>query len=220
MQIHQLFRLVMTLSVVFMPVVGPVMGPVARDGSADAQDSAGARKPAAGEGQAEAPEKAAFSDQRPAVVAGDGDRREAEPQRRLYRGRVVLAQEALKERGIQVAEEMKNQAVLETPDGQLIPIAADWRGRAFFQDKRLRKRPVELVGYRRPGIPWLQVLIIYVINDDGQREVMDYWCDICAIPMYEIKDCECCQGPIRLRLQPAKLPDYLKPENEPADKTR
>jgi len=137
---------------------------------------------------------------------------EAEPEapRRLYRGKVVLAQEALKNRGIKVAEEMKEQAVLETPDGDLIPIAADWRGRAFFQDKRLRNRRVDLVGYQRPGIPWLQVLIIYVINEQGEREVMDYWCDICAIPMYEIKDCECCQGPIRLRFQPGKLPDYLE----------
>ena len=135
---------------------------------------------------------------------------EAEPPRKLYRGKVVLAQEALKKRGIKVADEMKDQAVLETLDGRLLPIAADWRGRAFFQDKRLRNRRVDLVGYQRPGIPWLQVLIIYVINDKGEREVMDYWCDICAIPMYEIKDCECCQGPIRLRFEPGKLPDYLK----------
>ncbi len=135
---------------------------------------------------------------------------EAEPPRKLYRGKVVLAQEALKKRGIKVADEMKDQAVLETLDGRLLPIAADWRGRAFFQDKRLRDRRVDLVGYQRPGIPWLQVLIIYVVNDKGEREVMDYWCDICAIPMYEIKDCECCQGPIRLRFEPGKLPDYLK----------
>ncbi|MBI1310532.1 hypothetical protein GC176_04425 [bacterium] len=142
---------------------------------------------------------------------------DAEPPRRLYQGKVVLAQEALKQRGIKVGDEMKNQAVLETLNGDLIPIAADWRGRAFFQDKRLRNRRVDLVGFQRPGIPWLQTLIIYVINDKGEREVMDYWCDICSIPMYEIKDCECCQGPIRLRLQPGRLPDYLeKTDTTPA----
>ena len=140
----------------------------------------------------------------------DGDKKDADVPRRLYRGKVVLAQDALKKRGVKVADEMKEQAVLETLDGDLIPIAADWRGRAFFQDKRLRDRRVDLVGYQRQGIPWLQVLIVYVVNEKGEREVMDYWCDICAIPMYEIKDCECCQGPIRLRLQPGKLPDYLE----------
>jgi len=132
-----------------------------------------------------------------------------EPEKKLFSGKVVLAQAALKARGIKVADEMKDQAVLETPDGELIPVAADWRGRALYQDKRLRDRKLELVGYRRTGVPYLQVLQIYLINDKGEREAMDYWCDICAIPMYEIKECECCQGPIRLRLEPATLPDYL-----------
>ena len=129
--------------------------------------------------------------------------------RKLFTGKVVLAQEALKKRGIKVAEEMKSQAVLETESGELIPIAADWRGRAFYQDKRLRDRKVELVGYRQPGIPYLQVLGVYFSNSRDEREVMDYWCDICSIPMYEIKDCECCQGPIRLRYRKASLPAYL-----------
>lgn len=132
-----------------------------------------------------------------------------EPKKELFAGKVVLLQDALKNRDIKVADEMKLQAVLETKTGELIPIAADWRGRAFFQDKKLRDRPVEIVGYRRPGIPYLQALVIYYFNKKGEREEFDYWCDICAIPMYEIKDCECCQGPSRHRYRPAKLPDYL-----------
>jgi hypothetical protein len=130
--------------------------------------------------------------------------------KKLFRGTVVLAQTALKKRGIQVADEMRDHAVLETPDGKLIPIAADWRGRAFYQDKRLRNRKVELVGYQREGVPYLQILTVYMFDEKGQREEMDYWCDICSIPMYEIKDCECCQGPILLRYRPAKLPSFLK----------
>lgn len=169
--------------------------------AAVAQDAKSDKVPAEGaaESNAASPEK-----------SGDKADTDADVPRRLYRGKVVLAQEALKKRGVKVADEMKSQAVLETLDGDLIPIAADWRGRAFFQDKRLRDRRVDLVGYQRPGIPWLQVLIVYVVNEKGEREVMDYWCDICAIPMYEIKDCECCQGPIRLRLLPGKLPNYLE----------
>jgi len=132
-----------------------------------------------------------------------------EPRKELFAGTVVLLQDALKKRDIKVADEMKLQAVLETKSGELIPIAADWRGRAFFQDKKLRDRPVEIVGYRRPGIPYLQALVVYYFNKKGEREEFDYWCDICAIPMYEIKDCECCQGPSRHRYRRAKLPDYL-----------
>lgn len=132
-----------------------------------------------------------------------------EPKRELYEGKVVLAQEALKRRGIKVADEMKSQAVLETDNGELIPIAADWRGRALYQDKRLRDRKVQLIGYRRPGLPYLQVLIIYTFDEKQQRQETDYWCDVCSIPMYEIKECECCQGEIRLRFRNTKLPDYL-----------
>ena len=126
-----------------------------------------------------------------------------EPRKELFAGTVMLLQDALKKRDI------KLQAVLETKSGELIPIAADWRGRAFFQDRKLRDRPVEIVGYRRPGVPYLQALVVYFFNRKGEREEFDYWCDICAIPMYEIKDCECCQGPSRHRYRPAKLPDYI-----------
>lgn len=142
-------------------------------------------------------------------AANQDAEKKPEPKRELFHGTVLLAQDALKKRGVKVADEMKDQAVLETPAGELIPIAADWRGRAFFQDKRMRGRKTELVGYRRPGIPYLQVLVVFFVNEKGQREEMDYWCDVCSIPMYEIKDCECCQGPIRFRLRPGKLPSYI-----------
>jgi hypothetical protein len=137
------------------------------------------------------------------------DPKKVEPSKQLFSGKVVLLQEALKRRDVDVADEMKLQVVLETKSGELIPIAADWRGRAFFQDKKLRDRQVEIVGYRRPGIPYLQALAVYFFNSKGEREIFDYWCDICAIPMYEIKDCECCQGPSRHRYRQAELPDYL-----------
>jgi hypothetical protein len=132
-----------------------------------------------------------------------------EPTKELFTGKVVLATEGLKRKGLKAAEEMQGQVVLETSDGELIPILADWRGRAFFQDERLRDRRVELVGYRRKGIPYLQVLMVFTFNDAGDREYTDYWCDVCSIPMYEIKACECCQGEIRLRFQKQDLPGYL-----------
>ena len=134
----------------------------------------------------------------------------------LFRGRVVMLADALKKHEIRVSEEMQTHVVLQTADGDLIPILADWRGRALYQDKRLRDREVELVAFRRPSIPYLQVLMIFTFDDQGERQYTDYWCDVCSIPMYEIKPCECCQGEIRLRYQPQDLPDYLTspPEGE------
>ena len=142
--------------------------------------------------------------------------------KQLFSGQVVMLREALKRKGVQSTTEFDKLVVLETHDGELIPIVPDWRGRAFYQDKRLRKRPVQLVGYRRKGIPYLQVLMIFTLDHNktpnprpGKRQAkpirhyFDYWCDICSIPMYEIKRCECCQGPIRMRYQQKGLPSYI-----------
>lgn len=137
-----------------------------------------------------------------------------ESPKELFTGKVVLLGEALKRKGIDSRDEMKDQAVLETPEGELIPIVADWRGRAFFQDKRLRDQKVELVGTRKPGVPYLQVLMVFTFDKEGQRMYTDYWCDVCSIPMYEIKPCDCCQGDIRLRFTPQGLPDYLPPRKD------
>ena len=133
-----------------------------------------------------------------------------QPKKELFTGQVVLLREALKRRRVESNEEFDKQVVLETVTGELIPIVPDWRGRAFFQDAKLRNRRVDLVGQRRPGVPYLQVLMVFSFDKKGTRQYTDYWCDICAIPMYEIKRCECCQGEIRLRFQPQDLPAYLR----------
>lgn len=124
------------------------------------------------------------------------------PPPQLYKGRVVRVIDALKTRGIKAyAEELKDSVALETADGELVLILPDWRGRAFSQDARLRDRDVELVGFRRKGLPYLNVMSVYTFDKQGRRQYTDYWCDICSIPMYEIKPCDCCQQEIRLRFQ-------------------
>ena len=134
----------------------------------------------------------------------------------LFHGRVVMLRPALKQRGVQAFEEFDAMVALETSDNQLIPIIPDWRGRAFYQDARLRDRAVDLVGYRRPGIPFLQILMVFTFDDQGTRQYTDYWCDICSIPMYEIKPCDCCQADIRLRFQKQDLPAWLNQNEKPA----
>ncbi len=134
------------------------------------------------------------------------------PEKVLLSGKVVMLREALKRRGIKTFDEMKGQVALATTEGELLPIVSDWRGRAFYQDKRLRNREVDLVAYRREGVPYIQVLMVFTFDEKGKRQYTDYWCDICAIPMYEIKPCDCCQGPIELRFQHQQLPEYLLQE--------
>jgi hypothetical protein len=74
----------------------------------------------------------------------------------------------------------------------------DARGRGFHLDPRLLKFDYELEVRRFPGSPVVQVIRVCTLHD-GKKYEFDYWCDICAIPMYELKECECCQGPIRFR---------------------
>lgn len=167
-------------------------------------------------GQESPPAKGPAQKTTPASPAKDAD---SEVARELYSGKVVMLTDALKKRGIKSTAEMKDQVALETDSGDLWPIVSDWRGRAFFQDERLRNRQVDLVARKHPGVPYLQVLMIFTFNEKGEREYMDYWCDICSIPMYEIKDCDCCQGPIRLRFQKQDLPGYIKaPKAEGGEK--
>jgi hypothetical protein len=135
-------------------------------------------------------------------------------QKQRFSGQVVLVREALARRDIKASGELDGQVALETESGELLPIVPDWRGRAFFQDKRLRERKVDLIGFKTPELPYLQVLTIYAFDEQGQRQYVDYWCDICAIPMYEIQQCQCCQGDIELRFQPRELPkEHTSPDS-------
>lgn len=116
------------------------------------------------------------------------------------RGRVVWMAEALKRRyNVETDTDASAWLVaLETDKGELHPLINDVRGRAFRADERLRDVGMELVVRRYAGSPMLQVIRVYTLKEDDRYEV-DYWCDICAIPMFELKQCECCQGPTRIR---------------------
>ena len=76
----------------------------------------------------------------------------------------------------------------------------DVRGRSFRKDKRLCNRPVVLTVRKDSLNGPLRVVRVYVV-DKSQVKHLDYWCEICAIAMYELKACDCCQGDIELRLR-------------------
>ena len=125
------------------------------------------------------------------------------------RGRIVWMAEALKRRfGIESDLDAAETVIaLETGDGRLYQIVKDARGRGFWLDPRLRGIDVELVVRRYEGSPAVQIVRWYKLRD-GRKYELDYWCDICAIPMYELKSCDCCQGETRLR---ERLPEESAP---------
>jgi hypothetical protein len=116
------------------------------------------------------------------------------------RGRAVWLAEALKDRfGVETDKDaVRSVVALATTDGRLLPIVKDFRGRGFYSDARLREMDLELLVRTFEGASSIQVVRVYSIKDGAKYEV-DYWCDICSIPMYELKECECCQGEIRIR---------------------
>ncbi len=121
------------------------------------------------------------------------------------RGRVEWLAEALKKQhGIgTVAEAAQRMLALKTADGHLYPIAEDVRGRAFRRDQRLRDMTVELLVRQYDKSPVIQIIAVRNIKPDGKYDV-DYWCDICSIAMLELRPCDCCQAPVRLRQRKMK----------------
>lgn len=118
------------------------------------------------------------------------------------RGKVVWLADALEnEFGVSTVPEVaENSLAILTKEGQLFPIVENLRGRAFRKDKRLRGTEMEILARRYAKQPLIQVLRIYQI-EEGKRYEIDYWCDICAIIMYEKGPCSCCQDDNRLRKQ-------------------
>lgn len=111
------------------------------------------------------------------------------------------AAEVLRGRVELTAEANKSTIVLKTTDGKLIELVEDTRGRAFRKDPRLRKMDVELTVRRSPQASAVNVLAVRELAKDGSKYEVDYWCSICSIAMFELKECECCQGEIELRKQ-------------------
>lgn len=117
------------------------------------------------------------------------------------RGHVVWMAEALEKRyGVKtVADASEGLQAIETEDGALAPLVEDVRGRAFRRDPRLREMQVELLVREFMGTPMLQIARVYELTSEGKMFEIDYWCDVCSIAMFELKDCDCCQEDIRLR---------------------
>ncbi|MCA9270128.1 MAG: hypothetical protein KDA41_16715 [Planctomycetales bacterium] len=133
-------------------------------------------------------------------------------------GRVVFAGDAMQRLfNVKLLDDAKERVlVVETPQGQLHPLAEDTRGGAFRLDPRLMGVPVKLLVRRHEGSPLVQVIRLHFV-EEGRVVLVDYWCDICSIPMVELKPCDCCQGPIRLRKRPLDAHGDPLPEQQTTD---
>jgi hypothetical protein len=132
----------------------------------------------------------------------------------LLRGRISWLAGALKEEfGISSVPEVAQQSLaLITSDGQIVPLVENIRGRAFRKDERLRDIDMQIFVRRHQKQPLAQILRIFEIRD-GKRYEIDYWCDICAIPMYETGPCSCCQDDNRLRRRLVADDDQIRLES-------
>jgi hypothetical protein len=129
-----------------------------------------------------------------------GDKAKAETV--VLTGKVVELTTVLKASGLSFDEEpVARQVVLQGADGSSTPLLSDEASRALFVDDRLRNRPIEIVGRRHPGLPYLQVVSIKV-DEHGQLRTPEYFCEICTISVRYPQVCPCCQGPMELRMRP------------------
>lgn len=156
-----------------------------------------------------------LADEKPA--GGDKDAQPGYTTKSLQ-GRVVFMADALQRlHGVSTVPEAKERIIaLETPEGKLCPLVEDKRGRSFRLDERLMGTPMELLVRQHEGSPAIQVIRIHTL-EDGKKYLVDYWCDICAITMFELKPCDCCQGPIRLRKREVTDDGEVLPEAAPSE---
>lgn len=131
------------------------------------------------------------------------------------RGKVVPYHDAMAERfRIRFVEEIgKDMLALAVEDGRLLPILPTDAARIFYFDERTRQRPMEITARVYRDTPGLHVLEVHAVKNDKREEIY-YWCEICSIKMYYLKQCDCCQGPIELREHP--VGEAFRIKGEPA----
>jgi hypothetical protein len=116
-------------------------------------------------------------------------------------GKVVELTDALTTLGVPAdADPVARQVVLVQDDGTITPLLSDPASRALFQDERLRRRRAKLQGLRFAGLPYLQV-VLFQVEEDNAFVTPEYYCDVCTISVRYPQPCPCCQGPMELRMR-------------------
>jgi hypothetical protein len=121
-----------------------------------------------------------------------------------FKGKVVPLEKIIEKEGTHLdADAAPFWLALVTEEGKAYPLVKDDGSRMFFLDKTLLDRPMRLTGRLLKNSSLLQVVNVHSYENGVLHEVY-YWCDICNIRRSEKKMCECCGGPMELRLVPVK----------------
>jgi hypothetical protein len=141
----------------------------------------------------------------PSLLECQAEETSREPSFKLkqFRGKVVLYGAALEEQlGIALEEPIASELyALVTDKGEILPLLPTGSALLFSADPRTRDRPMQITARVYEKTPGLHVIEVHSIKDGKLHEIY-YWCEICSIKMYRLKDCDCCQGPIELREHP------------------
>src|SRR5260370_6114336 len=121
-----------------------------------------------------------------------------------FKGKVVPLEKVIEKEGTHLdADAAPFWLALVTEESKTYPLIKDDGSRMFFLDKALLDRPVRLTGRLVKNSNLLQVVNVHSYEKGVLHEVY-YWCDVCNIRRSEKKMCECCGGPMELRLVPVK----------------
>jgi len=118
-------------------------------------------------------------------------------------GQAILYGPALRQRlKLELVDDSLDKVVaFETKEGLLVPILPTEAGLFFLRDERVRNKPMRITARVHAKESALEVITFHSLVDGKPNEIY-YWCEICSIQMYHLKDCDCCQGPIELREHP------------------
>jgi hypothetical protein len=123
------------------------------------------------------------------------------PESVTVRGVARFLPEVLRERKVEAdAGPVETQVVVVGDEG-VTPLVSNAASRALWLDERLRGRPVEVLGWRHPGLPYLEVTNVRV-EEQGAMRAPEYYCDVCTITVRYPQVCPCCQGDMELRFDP------------------
>lgn len=140
---------------------------------------------------------------------GSADKAAADERKRFtdsdYEGSVVVYRPTLENRfGIKLAEALAADLLaLATDDGKLLPILPTDSALVFYRDGRNQQRKMRLRARVYEKTPGLLLLTVRSVKDGEPHEIY-YWCNVCSIKHFWDKPCECCQGPLEYREEPAE----------------
>jgi hypothetical protein len=139
----------------------------------------------------------------PAVVGARGqDKGEFKTQ--SYSGKVQPLAPLLEKQGAKLdADVAEAWLALVAEDGKVYPLVKDDGSRMFFKDKSLLNRPMRLTARVVGDTPFLQVVTVQSVIKGKLHDVY-YWCDVCAIRIYEPGSCPCCGDQVVLKEEAVK----------------